>query len=91
MPPMPQHVNAAQRAKVRTMLVLGGFLDIALAAFFLGWGAEVFEIEPRVAWLIAAALALGGVSIFVAALAFGRRRSEQALDRGNDDGPVVRR
>ena len=88
---MPQKGSAAQRARTRTILIFAGFFDMALAGFFLGWGARVFEIERPIAYLIAAVLAAGAVSIFfIATLAYGRRGTERGLD-GEDDEPVVRR
>jgi len=95
MPWMPEKGNLSQRAKMRTILIFAGIFDLALAGFFLGWGAPVLQIEYRFAWMIAAVLAAGGVIIiFVATLGFGRRGTERALDEGDtadDDGPVVRR
>ena len=75
------------------MLIVNGFIDMAAAGFFLGWGAQVLGIEYRVAYLIAAVLAASGViSFFIATLAFGRKGQGRALDDGEDrDEPVVRR
>jgi hypothetical protein len=83
--------DAARRARTRTALIVSGLVDLALAGLFLGWGARLLGLEPSTAWLIAAICAAAGVStIFVATLAFGRRGTERALDRG-EDRPVVRR
>jgi len=85
--------DAARRAKTRTMLIANGFLDMAAAGFFLGWGHAVLGLEYRVAYLIAALLAASGVvSFFVATLAFGRKGQARALDEGEDaNEPVIRR
>jgi len=91
MPWMPEKGNPSQRARMRTILIFAGIFDFALAGFFLGWGAPVLQMEYRFAWMIAAALAGGGVVIiFIATLGYGRRGTERALD-GEDDEPVVRR
>ena len=88
----PTREDAERRARVRTALIYSGILDLALAGFFLGWGAPVLGLEYRVAWLIAAALAAGGVAVLLTAtLAYGRRGTGRALDDGEDDGPVIRR
>ena len=93
MPWMPEKGNAEHRAIMRTALIFGGIFDLALAGFFLGWGASLFQIEYRFAWMIAAALAAGGVIVlFVATLVYGRKGEERALDEGEGDNePVVRR
>jgi hypothetical protein len=94
----PTANSAARRARTRTMLIANGFLDMAAAGFFLGWGASVLKLEYATAWLIAAILAASGVvSFFIATLAFGRKGTGRALDEGEDDEredanePVVRR
>jgi hypothetical protein len=96
MPPpqqAPDRADAARRARTRTMLIANGFLDMAAAGFFLGWGAPVLGLEYRAAYLIAALLAASGVvSFFIATLAFGRKGRGRALDEGEDaDEPVIRR
>jgi len=89
----PSREDAERRARVRTALIYSGLLDLALAGFFLGWGAPVLGLEYRVAWIVAAVLAAGGVAvIFTATLAYGRRGTGRALDEGEDDPPpVIRR
>ena len=89
----PNREDAERRARVRTALIYSGILDLALAGFFLGWGAPLLELEHRVAWLIAAVLAAGGVVVLLTAtLAYGRRGSGRALDDGEDENePVIRR
>jgi len=89
----PNREDAERRARVRTALIYSGILDLALAGFFLGWGAPLLELEYRVAWLIAAALAAGGVVVLLTAtLAYGRRGQGRALDDGEDENePVIRR
>jgi hypothetical protein len=89
----PDRIDAARRARTRTMLIANGFIDMAAAGFFLGWGASVLQIERPTAWLIAAVLAASGVvSFFIATLAFGRKGQGRALDDGDDaDEPVIRR
>ena len=89
----PTHEAAERRARVRTALIYSGLLDLALAGFFLGWGAPLLELEYRAAWLIAALLAVGGVAVLLTAtLAYGRRGTGRALDEGEDDPPpVIRR
>lgn len=94
-PPTP--ADAARRARVRTLLIANGFLDMAIAGFFLGWGHSVAGLEHQTAWLIAAVLATSGVVVFfIATLAFGRKGQGRALDEGESpdeppDQPVVRR
>jgi hypothetical protein len=89
---MPDRTDAERRARVRTALIVSGLIDLALAGFFLGWGASLLALEYRVAWLIAAVLAAAGVvTLFVATLGFGRKGAGRALDDGEDDEPVVRR
>lgn len=87
------HADAARRARTRTLLIANGFFDMAIAGFFLGWGASVLGLEYATAWLIAAVLAASGViSFFVATLGFGRKGTGRALDEGEDrDEPVIRR
>jgi hypothetical protein len=92
----PTHADAARRARGRTFLIANGFLDLAIAGFFLGWGHSIAGLEHQTAWLIAAVLAASGViSFFVATLAYGRKGRGRALDEGEDgadrDGPVIRR
>jgi hypothetical protein len=89
----PNAADAARRARTRTALIVNGFMDMAAAGFFLGWGAPVLGLEHRVAYLIAAVLAASGViSFFIATLAFGRKGQGRALDEGEDrDEPVIRR
>lgn len=93
----PTHADAARRARVRTLMIANGFLDMAIAGFFLGWGHSVAGLEHQTAWLIAAVLAASGViSFFVATLAFGRKGRGRELDEGEDsvrekDEPVIRR
>lgn len=94
----PTHADAARRARVRTLMIAIGFLDMAIAGFFLGWGHSVAGLEHQTAWLIAAVLAASGViSFFVATLAFGRKGRGRELDEGEDpvrgerDEPVIRR
>lgn len=95
--PSPSHADAARRARVRTLMIANGFLDMAIAGFFLGWGHSVAGLEHQTAWLIAAVLAASGViSFFVATLAFGRKGRGRELDEGEDsvrekDEPVIRR
>lgn len=78
-------------------MIANGFLDMAIAGFFLGWGHSVAGLEHQTAWLIAAVLAASGViSFFVATLAFGRKGRGRELDEGEDsvrekDEPVIRR
>jgi hypothetical protein len=82
---------AARRARTRAIFIYVGLVDLALAGFFLGWGAALLKLEDRVAGLVAALLAASGViAFFIATLAFGRRGSGRAR-AGGDDGPVVRR
>src|SRR5262245_5696921 len=95
---LPTPSDAARRAKARTALIVSGIIDLALAGFFLAFGASLLRLEYRVAWLVAAVLAAGGVIIlFVATLGFGRKGRERALDDGEDtvgedaNEPVVRR
>lgn len=91
---LPDHAEAARRARVRTVLIFAGIMDLALAGFFLGWGTKLLQIEYRAAWMMAAALAAGGVIIlFVATLGYGRRGTGRALDPGEEDErePIVRR
>jgi hypothetical protein len=90
--------SAARRARVRTFMIANGFLDMAIAGFFLGWGHSVAGLEHQTAWLIAAALAASGViSFFIATLAFGRKGRGRELDEGeasvpeDRDEPVIRR
>ncbi|MFO0988346.1 MAG: hypothetical protein U1F37_13415 [Alphaproteobacteria bacterium] len=93
----PTHADAARRARVRTLMIANGFLGMAIAGFFLGWGHSVAGLEHQTAWLIAAVLAASGViSFFVATLAFGRKGRGRELDEGEDsvrekDEPVIRR
>ena len=89
----PNAADAARRARTRTMRIANGFLDLAAAGFFLGWGASVLKLEYGTAWLIAAVLAASGVvSFFIATLGFGRKGEGRALDEGEDsDEPVIRR
>ena len=89
---LPDRTDAQRRARIRTGLIFNGFVDMAAAGFFLGWGASLLKLEHRVAWIVAALLAASGVvSFLIATLAFGRRGTGRALDGGEDDGPVVRR
>ena len=89
---MPNRADAERRARIRTVLIFNGLVDMAVAGFFLGWGASVLKLEYRTAWLAAAILAAGGiVSFFVATLGFGRKGAGAALDEGEDSEPVVRR
>ncbi len=97
-PSAPTPADAARRARLRTLLIANGFLDMAIAGFFLGWGHSVVGLEHQTAWLIAAVLAASGVVIFfIATLAFGRKGQGRALDEGEDrpdkapNEPVVRR
>lgn len=92
-PSTPNRADAARRARMRTIMIANGFLDMAAAGFFLGWGASVLGLEYRTAYLIAAALAASGVvSFFIATLGFGRKGTGRALDEGEDrDEPVIRR
>lgn len=92
----PTHADAARRARIRTLLITLGFIDMAIAGFFLGWGAPVLKFEYSTAWLIAAVFAASGVvTFFIATLAFGRKGQRRALDDGEDavggDEPVIRR
>jgi len=89
----PDRTDAARRARTRTVMIVNGMFDMALAGFFLGWGNSVLQLERGTAWLIAAVLAAGGViSFFVATLGFGRKGTGRALDEGEDaNEPVVRR
>lgn len=89
----PTHADAARRARVRTFMIANGFLDMAIAGFFLGWGHSVVGLEHQTAWLVAAVLAASGViSFFVATLAFGRKGRGRELDEGEDrNEPVIRR
>ena len=92
MPWMPKKNDPKQRALARTMLIFGGIFDMALAGFFLAFGHSVLQIEYRFAWMIAAALAAGGVIIlFIATLGFGRQGQRRDLDEGENDEPIVRR
>jgi hypothetical protein len=90
---IPTQADAARRARTRTVLIANGFFDLAAAGFFLGWGASVLKLEYTTAWLISALLAASGVvSFFIATLAFGRKGTGRALDKGEDENePVVRR
>ncbi len=90
---LPNAADAARRARVRTLLIANGFIDMAIAGFFLGWGHSVLGLDHQTAWLIAAVLAASAVVVFfVATLAFGRKGQGRALDEGEDSGgPVVRR
>jgi hypothetical protein len=89
----PTHADTARRARVRTFLIANGFLDMAIAGFFLGWGHSIVGLERQTAWLIAAMLAASGViSFFIATLAYGRKGRGRALDEGEDSNePVIRR
>lgn len=88
----PGFEDGQRRARNRSILIFAGFVDMAIAGFFLGWGHSLLGLEHRVAWLIAAVLAAAAVStFFIATLAYGRRGQRRALDEGEDDGPVVRR
>ena len=90
-PSTPDRADAARRARTRTMLIANGFMDMAAAGFFLGWGHSVVGLEHQTAWLIAAVLAASGVvSFFIATLGFGRKGQGRALDEGEDE-PVIRR
>ena len=94
---VPDRTDAVQRAKKRTVFIINGMIDMALAGFFLGWGNSLLGLERTTAWLIAAILASGAIiSFFVATLAFGRKGTGPALDEGEDAPkedrePVVRR
>ncbi len=88
----PTRTEAAQRATKRTAFIVVGMIDMAVAAFFLGWGNSVLGLERTTAWLVAAVLAAGSViSFFVATLAYGRKGTGPALDEGEENEPVVRR
>ena len=94
----PTYADAARRSRVRTFMIANGFLDMAIAGFFLGWGHSIVGLEHQTAWLVAAVLAASGViSFFVATLAFGRKGRGRELDEGEDsvpeqrDEPVIRR
>ena len=87
----PTRADAARRARTRTLLIANGFIDMAIAGFFLGWGHSIVGLEHQTAWLVAAVLAASGVvSFFIATLAFGRKGRGRALDEGEDE-PVIRR
>ncbi len=87
----PTHADAERRARVRTLLIGVGIIDMAIAGFFLGWGAPLLKLEYSTAWLVAAVLAASSVvTFFIATLAFGREGRGRALDEGEDE-PVIRR
>ena len=89
---VPDRTDAERRARKRTVFILNGMFDMAVAGFFFGWGASVLKLERGTAYLIAAFLAVSAVvSFFVATLAFGRKGRGGALDEGEDNEPVVRR
>ncbi len=73
-------------ARLKPILLAAGLFDLALAAFIFLFGAELFHIERRIAMIVAAALAAGGVSIV--AVAVVSRRNDVARRSGE---PVIRR
>ncbi len=72
-----------RNGRIRTLVLVAGLLDLALAGFILAFGRETLRLERQIAWYLAALLAASAVGvIFIATLGFdGRERTDQRVIR----------